>query len=75
MSNTLVQPYVVDATGSYTFANATVTGTTTLGAVANVKITGGIAGQALTTDGTGNLTFSTQGTAARTMGYNLVFGG
>jgi hypothetical protein len=81
MSNTLVQPYVVDSTGSYTLGNVIVTGnvavagTATLGPIDNVKITGGVAGQTLITDGTGNLSFTSTGTAARAVGYNLVFGG
>lgn len=37
----------------------TVSGVTTLGSVGNVKMTGGTAGQYLTTDGTGNLSFTT----------------
>ena len=38
--------------------NLTITGTTDLGSVSNVTITGGSAGQVLTTDGAGNLTFA-----------------
>lgn len=80
MSNTLVQPYVVDSTGSYTLAtvtagNVTVTGQSTLGAISNVKVTGGAAGQMITTDGAGNLSFASTSTAARAVGFNLVFGG
>ena len=39
--------------------NATINGITLLGANANVKIEGGAGGQVLTTDGAGNLTWST----------------
>lgn len=39
--------------------NLTVSGTSNLGDIGNVKITGGSAGQTITTDGTGNLTFTT----------------
>jgi hypothetical protein len=78
MSGTLVQPYHIDPTKEFSFANANVSGniavanlTTTssvnltgasnvsLGNVSNVKITGGTTGQYLTTDGSGNLSFST----------------
>jgi hypothetical protein len=38
-------------------ANVTVLGTSTLGDVGNVKITGGTTGQVISTDGTGNLSF------------------
>ena len=40
-------------------ANVNVTGKTSLGSVSNVAITGGTAGQALITDGAGNLSFGT----------------
>jgi len=40
-------------------ANVTVLGTSTLGAIGNVKITGGTNGQYISTDGVGNLTFVT----------------
>lgn len=39
-------------------ANITLTGTSTLGAVGNIKVTGGSSGQVITTDGTGNLSFA-----------------
>jgi hypothetical protein len=42
-----------------TLTSLTVAGVTALGAVGNVKITGGTTGQMLTTDGTGNLSFVT----------------
>lgn len=38
-------------------ANVTVLGTTTLGAIGNVKITGGTTGQVISTDGLGNLSY------------------
>lgn len=43
--------------------NVTVTGITDLGAVANLVITGGLAGQFITTDGLGNLSFAAPATA------------
>lgn len=42
-------------------SNITMSGVTTLGAVGNVKVTGGTSGQFLTTDGEGNLSFSSSG--------------
>jgi len=44
--------------------NLTVTGNSTLGANANVKITGGTTGQALVTDGAGNLSWTTVGSTS-----------
>lgn len=49
-----------------------------LGPVANIHITGGNAGEVLTTDGAGNLSFAAGGgggTTAAAVGYSLVFGG
>lgn len=45
-------------------ANVTVLGTSTLGAISNVKITGGTVGQVIQTDGAGNLSFITGATIA-----------
>jgi hypothetical protein len=50
---------VVQANGDITTINLTANGLSNLGPVANVKITGGSNGQAITTDGAGNLVFST----------------
>jgi hypothetical protein len=44
--------------------------------LANIHITGGSSGQAILTDGAGNLSFAAAGmSAAKAVGYNLVFGG
>ena len=48
----------VTLTGGLTTANLTANGNVTLGAVADVHITGGANGQVLKTDGNGNLTWS-----------------
>jgi hypothetical protein len=48
----------VSVVGNTTTANLTVTGISNLNSNANVKITGGAAGQQLTTDGSGNLSWS-----------------
>ena len=45
-------------TGNITGTNLSVTGVSSLGAVGNVKITGGTSGQAIVTDGLGNLSFA-----------------
>ncbi len=51
-------PITLDAgTGNITGTNLSVTGNSDLGAIANVHITGGSTGQAIITDGSGNLTF------------------
>jgi hypothetical protein len=49
---------VIDDVGNVTANNLTVTNLANLGAVSNITITGGTNGQALTTDGNGNLSFS-----------------
>jgi carbamoylphosphate synthase large subunit len=66
---TQVSPQIIDTAGNISFTAANVS----LGAVANVKITGGANTQVISTDGTGNLTFTNVN--ARMTGYNLVFGG
>lgn len=55
----------LDATsGNITGTNLSVTGISDLGAIANVIITGGSSGQAIITDGSGNLTFGNVSVAA-----------
>lgn len=58
MSFTNLQPTSINTAATFTFANVSVTNTSTLGAVGNVKITGGTSGQAIITDGDGNLSFT-----------------
>jgi hypothetical protein len=53
---------VVQANGDVTTINFTANGFSNLGSVSNVIITGGTSGQALITDGLGNLTFGTVNT-------------
>jgi len=53
---TAAQPNI---TSTGTLTELTVSGVATMGAVGNVKITGGSTGQMLSTDGTGNLSFTT----------------
>ena len=54
---------IVQANGDITTINLTANGVANLGNVGNVKITGGSSGQFVQTDGNGNLTFATVGTA------------
>lgn len=72
---TKVSTSMLNQTGNLNITAANVT----LGPVANVHITGGSSGQVLTTDGAGNLSFTTAsgggGSNARVTGYSLVFGG
>ena len=50
---------VIDANGNVTSNSLTVASLANLGPIGNVTITGGSAGQAIVTDGNGNLSFST----------------
>jgi hypothetical protein len=50
---------IVLANGDITTNNLTTTGVADLNAISNVKITGGSAGQIISTDGLGNLSFTT----------------
>jgi hypothetical protein len=52
MSLTQLEPYMSNSSANFTFTGAS------LGPVANVKITGGSTNQTISTDGTGNLTFT-----------------
>jgi len=68
MAITKLQPFNLDTTANYTFANINATGivnfttsaNVTLGAVGNVKLTGGTANYVLQTDGAGNLSWAAQ---------------
>lgn len=56
----------------------TVNGESSLGAIANVHITGGSSGQLISTDGTGNLSFidaPSSFNAGKAYALNLLFGG
>lgn len=66
---TKVTPNIIDQSGNLNITAANVT----LGAIANVHITGGANTQVISTDGSGNLSFTNIN--ARVTGYNLVFGG
>jgi hypothetical protein len=72
---TKVSTNMLNQTGNLNITAANVS----LGAIGNIHITGGTSGQAITTDGAGNLSFSTVASSgpsnARVTGYSLVFGG
>jgi hypothetical protein len=59
---------VVSSTGAAITGNLAVSGTSNLGSNANVKITGGSNGQSLTTDGAGNLSWTTVSAVTPTYG-------
>jgi hypothetical protein len=50
---------IILANGDITTTNITANGITDLGPVSNLILTGGSSGQVVTTDGSGNLTFTT----------------
>jgi hypothetical protein len=62
----------VSTTGAVSAGTLTVSGVSSLGNVGNVSITGGSNGQYLKTDGTGNLTWGTIGTAGIANGTSNV---
>lgn len=57
VTNVNIDTTTINSVGTLT--SVTVSGTSTLGAIGNVKITGGTTGQYIKTDGTGNLSFAT----------------
>lgn len=65
---------IVFANGHVAAASLVVSGTTDLGPVSNVTITGGTAGQVLTTDGSGVLSFSTVAASGGMMPYYIPSG-
>ena len=69
MALTQLEPYMSNSSATFTVAGAT------LGPVANVKISGGTTGQAITTDGTGNLAFTTLPSTGKAIAMSIVFGG
>jgi hypothetical protein len=60
-ANYVIKPTQANITSVGTLTSLTVSGTASLGSVSNVKITGGINGYVLTTDGAGNLTWQAGG--------------
>lgn len=69
---TKVSTAMINQTGNVEFTGSNVS----LGDIGNLHITGGSNGQAILTDGSGNLSFGSGGIpAAKVVGLNLVFGG
>ena len=60
---------IILANGDITTTNLTANGISTLGNVGNVKITGGSNGQAIITDGSGNLSFAALGDPVTDYGF------
>jgi hypothetical protein len=57
-------------------SSLTMSGVANLGPISNVRVTGGTNGQFISTDGTGNLTFtSVSATRAQAVIMGIVFGG
>ena len=63
---------IILANGDITTTNITTTGVSNLNSVGNIKISGGSAGQVISTDGSGNLSFITVGTASLNNGTSNV---
>jgi hypothetical protein len=63
----------LSSNGIATIARLNVTNTANLGAPANIKITGGSNGQVLTTDGTGNLSWTAKGGGGNANTGNIGF--
>lgn len=69
------QQDIILANGDITTVNFTANGVSNLGPIGNVKISGGSAGQAIITDGNGNLSFSITATnSAAPMPYYIADG-
>lgn len=63
---------IILANGDVTTTNISMTGVSNLNSIGNVKILGGTSGQVITTDGAGNLTFSTIDTAVISNGSSNI---
>lgn len=60
-----------DGTSATFSGTLTITGITDLGAISNVVISGGTPGQAIVTDGNGNLSFATPSASMAPMPYQI----
>ena len=60
-----------DGTTATFSGNLTITGTSDLGAISNITISGGSAGQSIVTDGAGNLSFATATSSMAPMPYQI----
>ena len=63
---------IILANGDITTTNITTTGVSNLNSVSNIKISGGSAGQIISTDGAGNLSFVTVGSGSISNGTSNV---
>ena len=63
---------IILANGDITTTNFTTTGVSNLNAIGNVKITGGVTGQVIQTDGTGNLSFINVSTTSLSNGTSNI---
>lgn len=73
-ANSNISGNIIVANASVNTLDLNVTGISNLGPVTNVKITGGLSGQALTTDGAGNLSFSSIDQSGTMMPYFIPAG-
>lgn len=60
-----------DGTTATFSGNLIITGTSDLGAISNITISGGSAGQSIVTDGAGNLSFATASSSMAPMPYQI----
>jgi hypothetical protein len=63
---------IILANGDITTTNITMTGVSNLNSIGNVRISGGSAGQVITTDGSGNLSFVSISTSGLTNGTSNI---
>jgi hypothetical protein len=63
-----------DGTTATFSGNLIITGLSDLGAISNITISGGTAGQSIVTDGAGNLSFATPATSMAPMPYQIDVG-
>ena len=73
-ANSDISGNIVVANISVNTLNLNVSGVSNLGPATNVKITGGVTGQSLVTDGNGNLSFSTIDPSGAMMPYFIPAG-
>ncbi len=69
MALTQIEPYMTNTSASFTLGGANI------GNISNLDVGGGTAGQAVVTDGAGNLAFATTATIGKAVAMAIVFGG
>jgi hypothetical protein len=70
-ANSDISGNIIVANASVSTLNLNVTGVANLGNIGNVKILGGAEGQIISTDGNGNLSFTTVSTSSGMMPYYI----